>query len=193
MRKALFMVSAASLAFLLTSCFVMQGFSLLAGAVDAGGKTKAQFVQRPLTTAEERDFQFVVVGVPDDGNLTIGSATWDVKGAFSGPVPMAAVAGLPAAMATVGTCTSSGLAFESITGTTWKAFMTPTKVRTQGLVDTSTISQVVVKATAGATTGTNYNVFGVAGVWYDDGDGGVDVDDTFACSGIASAMLYVRA
>ena len=193
MKKTTLGVLAGALALLTASCFTLQSFSVLATSVSAGGSTKAQFILHPATTTADKGYQFIVVGVPTGGDLKVGSAKWDTAGAFGATVTMPPSSSLPGAMATAGTCNSSGLAFSSVTGVKWKAFITPGQVRDKGLVDRQLTTQVSVKATAGAGTGTTYGIFGVTGKWFDDGDGVVNAADTFGCTGIATVGLYVKA
>jgi hypothetical protein len=191
-KRGLFALCALSLTFVLSSCFSLQGFTLLTGAIDAGAKTKARFTLRPFSEENERNYQFVIVGVPDTGGLTVGAATWDAKGAFDGPYKLAPAGSLPAVLAADGGCGSNGIEFSEITDITWKAFLTPTKVRSKGMPSTSLLVEAIVRAAPSATTGTNYAVFGVTGVWDDNGNSTLETADTFACFGISSAQLWVN-
>ncbi len=85
-------VMAGTLALLLSSCFVLQSFSILATSLHRGDKTKAQFVLHPFQEAAtfqgeniRNRYQFIIVGVPDTGDLTVGSAKWGTNGKFGGP------------------------------------------------------------------------------------------------------------
>ena len=189
-----------TLALLLSSCFVLQGFSLQATSVRPGNSTKAQFVLHPMQTAKTAEgtgipirtnYQFVVVGVPDSNDLVVGKATWGTNGKFGGPQNMLASTALPGAMATSG-CSSNGLDFASITNTTWKGFLTQGPINDRGLVDDKAIVQVGIKAKASAATATSNAIFGIQGTWVDDGDGFLNSADDFFCMGIASSTLYVK-
>lgn len=193
MRRILLVAMSAGLALVLTGCFAMQGFVLLASSIVAGDKTKAQFTLRPFEAAENRNFQFVVVGVPTGGDLAVGKAIWGANGKFGGPVGMPVFPGMGATLASSGQCDSNGLDFAAITGTKWKAFMTSSKVNDHGNVAQPSIVNVTVRAKSTAGTDTNYKVFGVTGVWIDDGDDIVEAGDTWYCTGIASTALYVPA
>jgi hypothetical protein len=194
MKKLLNIALVAAMAFVLSSCFVLQSFSVLANSVAPGSATKAQFVLHPYSTSPSRAYQFVMVGV-DSADLSIGKATWGTNGTFTGPVPMPVQAALPGVLTTLGTCSSNGLDVSTVTGMTWKAFTTPTKIADKGLVAKKVVAQVVTRAKASAVSDTNHSVFGVTGVWVDNTSSGVvgspDAADTYYCSGIATSNLYV--
>ena len=195
-------VMAGTLALLLSSCFVLQGFSILATSLHRGDKTKAQFVLHPAQEAAmyqgeniRNRYQFILVGVPTGGDLTVGKATWGTNGKFGGPFNMprsGALSGANAATTIQNTCEANGLNFDAITGMAWKGFMTPNPVNDHGRVDVKSIVQVVVKAAADATRNTSYLVFGITGGWGDlNDDGIVNNGDFFWCTGIASSNVYV--
>jgi hypothetical protein len=183
---------AVPLVLLLSGClFMLQGFVVLDGNLGQGEKTKARFTLRPASTDNDRVFQFVVVGVSDSGDLKIGKATWGTNGKFGGPKPMPVSGPLPAAMATAGTCdTTGGFEFANVSGTKWKAFLL--RVRTKGKVNQKAVVDVVVRAAQNADRGVSYQVLGVTGVWSDDGDGIVESTDGFVCSGFSTSSLYVH-
>jgi len=167
---------------------------VLDGSLRPGEKTIARFTVRPATGEPERVYQFVVVGVPNGGNLNVGKAIWGTNGKFGGPKKMPVSPALPTAMQTADTCGQSGFSFSEVTGTKWKAFLL--RVRTKGKVNQTARIDVTVKAPPGATGGAAYQVLGVTGVWVDQtgsGDvGEVDSGDTFICSGIGTSSIWVR-
>jgi hypothetical protein len=178
---------------LLSGClFMLQGFVVLDGNLARGEKTKARFTLRPATTDDDRIYQFVVVGVPDSGNLKVGKATWGTNGKFGGPKPMPVSAPLPGAMATSGDCdTTGGFEFANVTGTTWKAFLL--RVRTKGKVNQKAVVDVVVRAAQNASRGASNQVLGVTGSWDDTNDDGlVNSADTFLCAGMSTSSIYIR-
>jgi len=178
---------------LLSGClFMLQGFVVLDGNLARGEKTKARFTLRPATTENDRIYQFVVVGVPDSGNLKIGKATWGANRKFGGPKPMPVSGPLPGAMSTSGDCDGvGGFEFSSVTGTKWKAFLL--RVRTKGKVNQKAVVDVVVKAAQNATRGISNQVVGVTGSWDDTNDDGlVNAPDTFVCAGVSTSSVYVR-
>ncbi len=191
-------VIAASLALVLSSCFALQGFSVLSATLAPGANTKAQFVMHPFQRARMYSgynirtlHQFVLVGVPTGGPLSVGKATWGTNGTFGGPQSMPAAGGLAAAIDLAGTCSSNGITFDNITNTTWKGFLTLNPVNDKGKVGMKTITQVVVKAASDATSGSQ-PVVGVTGAWLDGGDGLLDGnDDIFGCTGIAWVNVFV--
>lgn len=195
MRKRLVRgLLAVPLVLLLSGClFLLQGFVVVDGNIGPGQKTTARFTLRPATDTSERVYQFVVVGVSNGGDLTVGKATWGANGKFGGPKPMPVSPDLPAAMQTADTCSTSGFAFSDVTNTTWKAFMI--RVRTKGAVNQTSRVDVVVRAAQDAGTGASYQVLGVTGIWVDDDTNGtigeVDSEDGFACSGIGTSSVYV--
>ncbi len=144
----------------------------------------------PMAGLNDRQFAFVIVGVSDT-DIAVGKAVWGTNGQFNGPLPMVVSAGLPAAMGTQ--CSSNGLDFADITGVTWKAYLTPQKIRDFAAVDKKAVVQVNIKPKDTATAETNYQLIGVSGVWVDDGDTAVDSDDTFACNGIATSGFVTNA
>ena len=135
----------------------------------------------------------MVVGVPDGGDLTIAGTKWGTNGTAGGPYAMANSPALAPQMDASGDCSSNGFDFSSVTGVTWKGFMTPNQVADKGKVNTSVIVQTGIKATAGAQTGVDYQVLGVTGKWIDDDDSGtITMDDIFACTGFGLVNVYVR-
>ena len=192
-KKVALLALAGSMVFLMSCGFALKGFVLLKASVEPGQKTTARFHLRPADETKDRYHQFVLVGVTTGGDVAVGKATWGTNGKFGGPLPMPAAPTLAATLDAEGTCSSNGLVFDNITGVTWKGFVTPKKIADRGLVGQSATTDVVVKATASAGTDANYAVVGVSGVWLDDGDGVLDGDDTFLCSGIATTLLYVKA
>lgn len=195
MRKKLLRgLMAVPLVVLLSGClFLLQGFVVLDGSLSPGQNTKARFTVRPADNEPDRVFQFVVVGVPNGGNLTVGKAIWGTNGKFGGPKKMPVSPGLPAAMQAANTCAQSGFSFNDVTGTKWKAFLL--RVRTKGKVNQTARIDVTVRAALGATGGTNYQVLGVTGIWIDDTSAGtvgqVDAEDGFICSGFGTSSIWV--
>lgn len=191
MRRIAAVPMVAGLALLLTGCFSLYGFFLLDPVLLPGERTKASFMLRPFQVAEDKSRQFVVVGVPTSGELGTGRATWGADGRYGGPVKMPVSSGLPAALDASGFCVSNGLEFGEITGIKWKGYVTPSKVNDHGNVNQGTVATVQVKAKASATTDENYTVFGVTGMWNDDGNGVPEAGDGWWCTGLASVALYV--
>jgi hypothetical protein len=180
----------AGLVLVLSGCFVMQGFTLKNYALSPGGKTKAVFTLRPASTSANTNKEFVIVGVETGGPTTIGKATWGVNGTYGGPKAMVLEAGFAAAMGTQ--CARNGFQFADVTGVTWKAFLTPTKVNDRGTVGTKSVVEVGINVKAGASGDDTTSLIGVSGSYSDDGDGTVDSGDSFTCAGVAQVALYVR-
>ena len=94
-KKALFGLLAVPLAFLLSSCFVLQGFWIKSNSIPAGGKgTKAVFQLHPSKYATgDNGYQFFLVGVvrlqrspSDEGDLgNEWHFRWSVPAARLGP------------------------------------------------------------------------------------------------------------
>ncbi len=190
MRKVLVGLGAAAMALLLSGCFSLQGFSVLASAIAPGKTTKVQFVMHPTSTTASRQFQFVLVGI-DSSDLAIGKATWGTNKKFGGPKAMPVAPGFAAALDASGSCSSHGLDFSSITGMTWKGFLTQHKVKDKGAVKQKAVTQVILKAKPTAARNTPHGLAGVTGVWVDDGDHVVNGTDSFLCTGISTASLSV--
>jgi hypothetical protein len=201
-RKLWYAALAAGLALLTTGCFALQGFSLLDSSLAPGAKTKAQFALRPFdadggAVTPNKAFQFVMVGV-DTSDLGIGGATWGTNGKFGGPAPMVASAQLPGVLTTGSTCSSSalGINLSTASGVTWKGFVTATQINDKNLVDSTAITQVVLKVKPSASTATSHSVIGVTGGWKDNPSAGTvgvpDVNDSFYCTGLSADSLYVK-
>jgi hypothetical protein len=189
-KKALFGLLALPLAFLLSSCFVLQGFWIKSNQISVGGKgTKAVFQIRPATSTDDRAYQFFLVGVDDDGDLKATKGTWGVNREFGGPYPLTTNANLAT---TIGSdCTSNGFDLAEVTGITWKGYITPTAINDKNKVKQDVITEVGIKANAGATSG-DHEVLGVTGAWVDDDeDGVVEASDIFLCTGVSQVSVNV--
>jgi hypothetical protein len=188
-KKALFGLLAIPLVFLLSSCFMMSGFWLAANSVIAGGKgTKAVFEIHPTRLGGDNNYQFFLVGVDDGNDLRVTKARWGTNGTFGGPYPLGVSANLAT---TIGSdCQSNGFDLSSVTGVTWKGFVTPTSINDRNRVNKDVIVQAGVKAVDGATTG-DWPVIGVTGAWADDGDGTPEASDDFLCTGVSQVSLNV--
>jgi hypothetical protein len=190
-KRLLFLLGAGALTLVMSSCWALQSFTVLDYTLTPGQATKARFSLRPYDTASPaNNLQFVIIGVPTGGDITAGKATWGTNGFFGGPLTMNVSAGFAAAMGNK--CSSNGLDFSTITGVTWKAYLTPVSIRDRGHVDKKAIVDVVVKAKATATTGTNSTIWGVPGRYQDDGDGILNSADSFQCWGLATSAVYVQ-
>lgn len=192
MKKLLIVPVAGLMVLLLSSCFVMQGFSVSATSVVPGKGTKAQFVLHPASTSASKYYEFVIVGVDDGGDLAVGKATWGTNGKFGGPLAMSYRSNLDDFVASDGSCSNYGFTFSSATGVTWKGFLTPNQVNDKGKVDTKVVVQVGVKASSSATSGAE-PVIGVSGSYQDlDEDGNLSAGDIYFCTGMSSVTLYVK-
>ena len=189
-KKLSLMLGVGALAITLSSCWVLQSFTVLDYTLNIGQGTKAQFTLRPMADQNDRQFAFVVVGVSDTNAIGVGKATWGTNGQFNGPLVMPVSAPLPAAMGSQ--CQSNGLNFNTVTGVTWKAYLTPQKIRDFAQVEKRAIVQVNIKAKAGATANTTEQLVGVSGIWVDDGDSVVDSGDSFVCNGIATSGVAIN-
>ncbi|HUF59766.1 MAG TPA: hypothetical protein VMR89_09830 [Actinomycetota bacterium] len=206
MRKKLgFVVGAMALTFVLSSCWALQSFVIVDYTLTPGQATKAKFTLRPMGSDYASVFtgarQFVIIGVGtlasgQNTDIGVSKARWGVNGQFGGPIPMGVENNLVTALGT--DCSSSGLNFADITGVLWKAFATPVNKNDGGKVEKKSVIDVVLKAKAAAVDpGENYTIMGVAGAWQDDGDGNPEAsgssDDSYACWGIATASVHVKA
>lgn len=196
-RKLGVAVSLFALTFLLSSCFLVQSFSVLDYTLNPGQQTKARFTLRPsnldnltgppITGAQ---YEFVILGVPSGGELSVQNGRWGTNGKFGGPLLMSINGGLVAAIGSQ--CTSNGLNLQEITGVTWKSFITPVKIRDRNQFEQKAVVEVNFRAKATAEGGEPSQVFAVAGEWVDDDlDDIVDSDDLFACSAIESAWVHI--
>jgi len=199
MRKRLSLaIGATALTLLLSSCFVVQSFTVLDYTLKPGQATKARFTLRPANwdnlfgpPVAGAQYEFVIVGVETDEDLAVLTAKWGTNGTFGGPVPMAVNGGLVAAIGS--TCGGFGLDLTDISGVTWKAFITPGKIRDRNLYEKKVVVEVGFKAKAVASPGDNWQVFGVAGEWVDDGDDTLDGGDLFGCTGLEIASVHIIA
>ena len=192
-RKTLLALSAVPLTLLLSSCFVLQGFWVTATSIDPGGSTKAVFKLHAYSTTPDQGDQFVVVGVPNGGDLVVQGTKWGTNGTAGGPLQMSVESALPAAMSASADCDANGFDFASVTGVTWKAFMTPNPVKDKGKVNTAVLVESKIKAAMAAVTEVDYQVLGVTGKYIDDDeDGVIDSTDTFYCTGFGLANVYVN-
>ena len=201
MKKRLsFVLGAGALVFVMSSCFMLNGFVLLDYTLSPGQVTKARFTLR-ATNFESANpdgfrgpqFEFVILGVTTDGGLAAGKATWGTNGTFGGPTTMA-VNGTLLAQVLSGGCGSNGLNISDITGMTFKAYVTPTKVGDGNKYEQKALVDVNVKAKNDATPGDEWNVVGVAGQWWDDGDDTPESgSDFFSCHGIGTSRARVVA
>jgi hypothetical protein len=199
MRKKLsFAVGATALTLLLSSCFVIQSFTVLDYTLKPGQATKARFTLRPANWDNQigppvtgAQYQFVIVGVPTGEDLTALGAKWGTTGTFGGPLTMAVNGGLVAALGSA--CGSYGLDLTDISGITWKGYITPTKIRDKNLFEKKVVVEVGVKAQGDAVPGDNWQVFGVAGEWVDDGDDTLDGGDLYGCTGLEIASVHIIA
>ena len=193
MRKRLsFALGAGVLTLVMSSCFVLQSFTVLDYTLNKGQTTKARFTLRPMDVSlAMNEHQFVLVGVSTGGDISVGRAVWGTNARFGGPLVMAANGGLHAAIGS--DCSSNGLNLASITGITWRGYITPVPIRDRGLVERKAIVDVNVKATVNADSTVNYTVMGVNGVWDDSNSNDtVDSNDAFFCGGIATSSVYIN-
>ena len=201
-KRVLSVVGVIGLAFVLSSCWALQSFSIGDYTLNPGQSTKVKFTLRPMGSDYKTVFtgarQFVIIGVGalamgQDTDIAVSNARWGVNGQFGGPIPMGVENNLVTALGT--DCASSGLNFADITGVTWKAFATPVVKNDRGAVNAKSVIDAVLKAKAAAVdAGENYTIMGVAGAWQDDGDGNPEdsgsTDDFYACWGIATASVH---
>jgi hypothetical protein len=197
-RKLRFGALAAGLALLATGCFSLQGFSVKDSSLSPGQKTKIQFVERPTApSVKDKAYQFVLIGVSKTSDLGLGKAVWGTNGKFAGPLTMASSVPLASSATAPGKCSASGLDVSSVTGVTWKAYVTPIKVADKGKVDQVAITQVNATAKKTATPDDLVTVIGVSGAWYDSTSTGTvgvpDTTDSFLCNGLATVSVYVKA
>jgi hypothetical protein len=195
MKKGLLVGLAAGMAMLLSSCFTLQSFSLQIGALKRGQSTNAVFVVRPYSankTVYSKLRQFVLVGVDLPADVTIGKATWNSgkNKNFGKAQSMPVASSLAGAIGT--DCDSNGLTYSTISGITWKGFITLNPVNDKQLVGQTLTIKVGLKATAGATHKDSVTVMGITGAWQDDGDGLMNAPDSFLCTGNATTTIYIK-
>ena len=192
MRRRVFLLGAVALPFLLSSCFVLSDFWVASPVVAPSQQTAAYFVLYPQDRSSEKSYQFVIIGVDDPTQVGIGKATWGSNGRFGGPQPMVVQPNLDDALVAA-SCSSNGIDFASITGMTWKAFTTATKVADKGKVGVSAMVRVGLTAKGTAMPDTRTYVLGATGVWWDDGDAVLESngDDAYACFGISTSSLFI--
>jgi len=201
-RKVGVVAGAVGLAFLLSSCWLLQSFKIGDYTLTPGQSTKVSFTLRPMNPSlQVSGRQFVIVGrgvigtVGATSDIAVQKATWGANGKFGGPLTMAPTNGLVSTLAP-GDCAQAGLDFTDIGGVEWQAFVTPTNKSDKGKVEQSSVVEVVIKAKAAeADVDQNYTIMGVAGMWQDDGDGVPEPsgssDDFYVCWGIGSGGVHI--
>jgi hypothetical protein len=206
MRKKLgIAVGVVALTFVLSSCWVLQNFSIADYTLTPGQATKVKVTIRPMGSSYAvtglRQVLIIGIGGVAAGENTdiaiLNNARWGINGKFGGPTPMAVENGIVSSIVP-GECTGSGLDFTDITTVVWKAFATPTNRNDQGKPELASVMDVSIRAKAAeAEVGENYTVMAVAAAWHDDGDGtpedSASTDDYYTCWGIATGNVYVRA
>jgi hypothetical protein len=199
-RKIGFGLGGTVMVWLLSSCFMLNGFILLDYTLKPTQVTKARFTLR-ATSFESANpdgfrgaqYEFVLVGVTTDGGLVSQTARWGTTGTFGGPMTMASNGTLLTAVMSSG-CGSNGLDVNEITGMTFKAYVTPQKIGDGNKFEQKAIVEVGIKAKADATPGNEWNVIGVAGQWWDDGDDTPESGpDIFFCHGIGTSRARIVA
>jgi hypothetical protein len=197
-KKVGLSIGMVAVALLLSSCFVLQGFVVTTYSIAPGHATKVRFTLRPSNFDNQigppvtgAQYEFVIVGVPDTGDLTSQKAKWGTNGKFGGPLTMAANGSLIAAIGSQ--CAANGLNLQDITDMTLKAYVTPSKIADKNAITKSAVVEVNVKAQADATPGDNWQVVGIAGEWVDDGDDTPDGGDLFGCGGMGFGVVHIQA
>jgi len=194
MKRRLVGLVAIPLVLVLSSCFSLQSFSLLNGALAPGQATLARFVVRPASTQStgvNKEYQFVLVGVDTPADLGVGKAVWGANGKFGGPQNMPVSSTLAGAVGT--DCDTSGFSFSGLTagGVTWKGFVTLNPIADRKAVTLTSRIDVGIKAKGTATPNDTVNVVGLTGAWVDDGDGVINAPDSFICTGNASTSVFI--
>jgi hypothetical protein len=199
MKKLLVTAGIASMAFLLSSCFVLQGFVLHKGALAPGKGTTLTLTVRPASTDKNplsKGYQFVLVGIQSSNpDLRSEKATWGTNHAFGGPDVMPSA---PAILASIGTnCDGSGFSLSTAMGSgTWKAYTTKFAIPDKQKVDLTAAITVALKALPGATHDDQVTVVAATGAWYDNTGGGTagapDATDTYACTGNGSGSIFIK-
>lgn len=192
MRKLLVTAGIGSLAFLLSSCFVLQGFSIGKGALSPGQSTKINMTVHPWLASGNpfsRAYQFVLVGVDTPADLGVGGATWGTNHKFGGPKPMVVQANLYSTLGTA--CDGTGFSLSALSSNTWKGFVTQTPIKDKQLIATSVKISVGLNAKGGAASGDYVQVVGVTGIWQDATGDGLTGDDTFGCTGNGSGAVTI--
>jgi hypothetical protein len=197
-KKVAFAVGAAALTLLLSSCFVLQGFIVLDYTLTPTQTTKARLTLRPSNfdnqigpPATGPQYEFVIIGVSDSGDLSAQTARWGTTGTFGGPLVMTTNGALIAAIGSG--CGSNGINLQDLTGFTFKAYVTPIKIGDGAKYEKKAIVDVGIKAQADATPGDEWTVVGIAGEWVDDGDDTPDGGDFYSCHGIGSSLVHIKA
>lgn len=192
-RKTLLALTAVPLALLLSSCFTLQGFWIVANSIEAGGQaTKATFQITPVRGSGDAAHQFFLIGVADSNDLQAGKGTWGTNHVFGGPYQLGVVGNLATIIGDQ--CSSNGFNLGDVTGMTFKGYVTPNVVNDKNKVNKDVLVQIGLKAVNGPGT---EPVIGVTGMWIDDDVDGVvgapDSEDAFLCSGVSQVFVDVTA
>lgn len=201
MRKRLGVaVGVTALAFVLSSCWAIQNFTIADYTLTPGQATKAKLTLRSMGPEYQGVVtgarQFLIVGISavsigQDTDIGVSNARWGVNGQYGGPIGMVVENDI---ITSVGTnCQGGGLNFADISGVLWKAFATPTNKNDQGKVEAKSVIEVTLKSKAAQVdAGENYTVMAVAGAWTDDGDGTPEGSDGFICWGIVTSAVHAN-
>ncbi|HTG46270.1 MAG TPA: hypothetical protein VK646_01265 [Actinomycetota bacterium] len=195
MKRLGLVALAGAMALLLSSCFTLQSFSIQDSSLKPGQLTKVVLTVRPWSTSKtglSKMYQWVLVGVNNTSDLAVQNAKWNGNKTF-GPVQQMPVS---SAIATsIGTqCDGNGFTFGSITGVTWKGFISLNPIPDKQLVDKVATITVGLKAKATAGHQDQVRIFVLTGGRLDGSnhDGIVDPTDSFACSGNANSVVFIK-
>jgi hypothetical protein len=193
-RRVLAVVLAALMASGFSGCFVWNSFKWSSTKVEAGKSTKALI---GMTSAlgsppADRDFPFVLVGLQDPTQLSLGSTrSWDTKGKFGGPLPLFSDGALRTAALGADGCKLAGQPLSQIDNvSSWAALRTQKKVDDKDRAGTIATAKIAIKADQGATQNQEF-VYFLGGGWADDGDDNPESDEV-GCGGGTVTTLAIK-
>jgi hypothetical protein len=179
----------------LSGCFLWSSFKWSSTTVKPGRSVDAVIGMTPETSGQgNKDYPFIMVGLSDPSNLSlagISKRTWDVKGRFGGPEPLAADGGLESAVLASDNCNINGIEIAQIPDTAWTALRPDAKVNDRDKAGRVALSKIRLRAGAAASA-TNEQVYLFSGGWSDNlNDNGIAEPDEVGCSGGTITALAI--
>ena len=172
-----------------SGCFVFQGFSWDTVNVKPGKSANASITVTPFSTTKQKDYPFVLIGTPTNGDFFLGDTRkWDVKGHFGGPQSMLKDQTLANLVVNNDYCASGGFDPGSFSSTDWTAVRTQKAFSNKGKTSKTALEKIQMKASNNpSVTGTAERMEFITGGWTDDGDGtpesAASSDDSYVCTG----------
>jgi hypothetical protein len=177
----------------LSGCFLWNSFKWSSTKVKAGKSTTALIGMTPAlgSPPADRDFPFVLVGLEDATQLSLGSTrSWDTKGKFGGPLPLFSDGALRTAALNADGCELAGQPLSQIDSVSWAALRTQKTVNDKNRAGTIAMAKIAIKADQGAAQSQEF-VYLLGGGWADDGDD-IPESEEVGCGGGTITALTIK-